>query len=140
VFLKCNRLLEDAPTGDKRRPMATSPAQSPDIIRLSETCAQVYDFEHGEPWYDDGNIIIQAESTLFKVYRGILAQNSTVFEDMLVLPQPIVGDDVIEGCPVVRLMDTAENWSHVLKAICDRRSVTLYLLQFSPVNPTIIFI
>lgn len=34
-------------------------------------------------WFDDGNVILQAESTLFKVYRGILVQNSTVFHDMV---------------------------------------------------------
>lgn len=34
-------------------------------------------------WFDDGNVILQAESTLFKVYRGILAQNSSVFHDMV---------------------------------------------------------
>jgi hypothetical protein len=75
----------------------------------------------GEPWYDDGSIILQADATQFKVYRGILANSSVVFKDMTALPQPIAGEEMIEGCPVVRLTDTARDWSHVLKALCDRR-------------------
>ncbi|KAJ6536648.1 hypothetical protein B0H10DRAFT_1858158 [Mycena sp. CBHHK59/15] len=34
---------------------------------------------------EDGTIILEAECTQFKVFKGILAANSTVFNDMLVI-------------------------------------------------------
>lgn len=82
--------------------------------------------KHGEPWFDDGNIVLQAELTQFKVYRGILSANSEIFRDMLTLPQPAVGLDEmqVEGCPVVNMSDRAEDWAYVLKALYTRRSVT----------------
>lgn len=55
-------------------------------------------------WYDDGNVVLQAQNTQFKVYRGILAQSSPVFKDMFMLPQPsLEGTQLVEGCPVVQL-------------------------------------
>ncbi|KAF7978933.1 hypothetical protein HWV62_44141 [Athelia sp. TMB] len=71
-------------------------------------------------WYDDGNIIVlQAQSTQFKVYRGILAQSSPVFNDMFMLPQPIAaGTQLVDGCLVVHLFDdSAAEVSYVLRAL-----------------------
>jgi hypothetical protein len=81
--------------------------------------------KRGEPWFDDGNIVLQAELTQFRVYRGVLAASSDIFADMLSLPQPTVkpGNIIVEGCPVVVLADSADDWHHVLKALFLRRSV-----------------
>ncbi|EJF60290.1 hypothetical protein DICSQDRAFT_63386 [Dichomitus squalens LYAD-421 SS1] len=38
---------------------------------------------HERFWFDDGNIILVARDVGFKIYRGLLAINSTVFSDML---------------------------------------------------------
>ncbi|KZP16235.1 hypothetical protein FIBSPDRAFT_794663 [Athelia psychrophila] len=85
-------------------------------------------------WYDDGNIILQAQDTLFKVHKGILAQNSSVFQDMFSLPQPpSVDTDLVEGCPVVQLSDTAEEVECVLQAICQREYVCFEELSTLPV-------
>ncbi|KAF7973896.1 hypothetical protein HWV62_14036 [Athelia sp. TMB] len=72
-------------------------------------------------WYDDGNIILQAENTRFKVYRGILVENSTVFRDMFSLPQPPGDADMVEGCPLVRLYDSAEEVGYVMEALFRHR-------------------
>lgn len=73
-------------------------------------------------WYDDGNVILQAESTQYKVYRGVLAQSSSVFRDMFSFPQPPASDaETIEGCPVVRLSDSAEEVTYVLQAIFEQK-------------------
>ncbi|KAF7362182.1 hypothetical protein MVEN_00564300 [Mycena venus] len=67
-------------------------------------------------WFADGGLVIQAETTLFRVYRELLALHAVVFRDMLTIPTP---DDaeVMEGCPLVRLPDNAEDTAYFLKAL-----------------------
>lgn len=75
---------------------------------------------HPDLWYEDGTVILIAEKTGFRVYRGLLAQHSEVFRDMFSLPQPTtaVSDTLFEGCPVVHLMDDiAEEIAEVLKIL-----------------------
>ncbi|KZP13123.1 hypothetical protein FIBSPDRAFT_835403 [Athelia psychrophila] len=77
--------------------------------------------ERSDIWYDDGNIILQAESYQFKVYRGVLAQRSSVFKDMFSLPQPPLKDsDLVEGCPVVHLSDGWIELRYILRSILRR--------------------
>ncbi|THU84503.1 hypothetical protein K435DRAFT_783745 [Dendrothele bispora CBS 962.96] len=68
-------------------------------------------------WFDDGTLIIDAEGVYFRVYKGILSANSPVFNDMFDIPQPIEGTDTYEGCPVVKLYDSATEMMHFLKAL-----------------------
>jgi hypothetical protein len=69
-------------------------------------------------WFEDGNLIIKARLSLFRVYRGILAAQSVVFKDMLSFPQPSESETV-EGCPVVVLQDSAEDALVFFRAIFD---------------------
>ncbi|KII86149.1 hypothetical protein PLICRDRAFT_700275 [Plicaturopsis crispa FD-325 SS-3] len=69
-------------------------------------------------WFDDGNVIIQAGSTLFRIYKGILQARSTVFNDMFSFPQPS-DQELMEGCPVVLFHDAAPDMTVFLKAIYD---------------------
>ncbi|KZP02293.1 hypothetical protein FIBSPDRAFT_686775, partial [Athelia psychrophila] len=72
-------------------------------------------------WYHDGNVVLQAEGTRWKVHQGILAESSSVFRDMFSIPQPPSRDtELVEGCPVVQLSDTAKDVECVLQAICKR--------------------
>ncbi|KAF7979802.1 hypothetical protein HWV62_40858 [Athelia sp. TMB] len=77
----------------------------------------------GMPWFEDGTIIIHAQSTRFKVYRGMLADKSAVFADMLSRPTPSSAetDDLFTECPIIRLSDSAEDWEHMLDAVFNRR-------------------
>lgn len=67
-------------------------------------------------WFTDGNVILEAEETQFRVHRGVLAMHSTVFKDMFEMPQPSEGLTE-EGCPVVHLSDTAADVEHLLNAV-----------------------
>ncbi|KAJ7167222.1 hypothetical protein C8R43DRAFT_877584 [Mycena crocata] len=67
-------------------------------------------------WFEDCGLIIQAENTLFRVSRDMLATHSPVFRDMLSLPPP-TADDMIEGCPFVRLPDSAADVTVFLKSL-----------------------
>ncbi|KAJ7612179.1 hypothetical protein FB45DRAFT_803476 [Roridomyces roridus] len=71
-----------------------------------------------ELWYEDGNIVLQAENCLFKVYRGVLASRSPVFQDMLSFPQP-PDSDLVDGCPLVHLHDSPAEVKVFLRALYD---------------------
>src|ERR1700743_730602 len=68
-------------------------------------------------WFEDGTIILEAEGCQFKVFKGILAANSTVFNDMLVVGSIPANNEMVEDCPVVRVYDTALDLMHFLKAL-----------------------
>ena len=74
-------------------------------------------------WLPDGNVIVQAEGTQYKVHRSILAIHSSVFDDMFSIPQPS-GGPLVEGCPIVHLSDTAGDITIMLDAIYRRRYVS----------------
>ncbi|KAJ7606080.1 hypothetical protein FB45DRAFT_1140238 [Roridomyces roridus] len=69
-------------------------------------------------WFPEGGLVIQAGSRIFHVTGSILAARSSVFKDMLAIPQP-ESQAMIEGCPLVVLHDSAEDTEHFLKAIFD---------------------
>ena len=71
--------------------------------------------KHEQLWFEDGNVVLLAESTYFRVHGSILARSSEVFRDMLQLATPTAGpDEMIEGCPIVPLTDTAEEIAVIL--------------------------
>ena len=58
-------------------------------------------------WFDDGNLIIQAEDKLFHVYRGILSSASSILRNML-LSLPVTDESgTFDGCQVVHIPDSA---------------------------------
>ena len=68
--------------------------------------------QRGEPWFEDGNIILLTEdadadtTVAFKVHRGVLARHSEVFQSMFELPSPTATDvEVADDCQVVRMHD-----------------------------------
>lgn len=79
-----------------------------------------------EPWFKDGNIVLEAEGWQFRVHRSILAAHSSILEATFETPQS-PKTELVEGCPVVRLSDTAQDLEYVLKALCYRRFVFLLL-------------
>ncbi|KZP04394.1 hypothetical protein FIBSPDRAFT_405005 [Athelia psychrophila] len=85
-------------------------------------------------WYDDGNVILQAEGTQFRVHKSILAQSSTVFNDMFSLPQPPAKDaEMLEGCPIVHLFDSAQEVRYILQAIFQQKYLTFEVKMPFPV-------
>jgi len=71
-------------------------------------------------WYKDGSVVLVTEKVAFRVHTSILALNCDVFKDMVDISQASgdVGEsDTYEGCPVVRLQDSAIDMQYFLKAI-----------------------
>ncbi|KAJ7495407.1 hypothetical protein FB451DRAFT_1077050 [Mycena latifolia] len=69
-------------------------------------------------WFDDGTVVLQAEKTLFRVYRGVLAAQSPIFSDTFAIPQP-PKEDLYEGCPLVVLHDSPQDLTLFLSALHD---------------------
>ncbi|KAJ7185853.1 hypothetical protein C8R46DRAFT_882121 [Mycena filopes] len=69
-------------------------------------------------WMPYGDIILQAESTQFRLNRDVLARQSSVFKDMFSIPQP-PNEPTIEGCPIVHVSDTAMDWELFLGMLYD---------------------
>jgi hypothetical protein len=86
-----------------------------------------------ELWFPDASLVFQAENSLFRVYSGILAQQSSVFRDILSLPQaePSKSEsDTVDGCPRIVLHDRAVDVTSFFRAIYDSRCVTMSSLCF----------
>ncbi|KAJ6567045.1 hypothetical protein B0H19DRAFT_939766 [Mycena capillaripes] len=71
-----------------------------------------------ELWFEDGNLVIQAENSQYRVFRSILARASPIFHDMLSFPQP-PESELVDGCPFVRLPDRDSEVAPFLRAIFD---------------------
>ncbi|KAF7297722.1 BTB domain-containing protein [Mycena kentingensis (nom. inval.)] len=67
-------------------------------------------------WFQDGSIVLQVESTQFRVAKTVLAMHSTIFSDMLSFPP--ANDPLVEGCPLVLISgDKSTDWKHLLDAM-----------------------
>lgn len=71
-----------------------------------------------EFWFQDGNVVLIAGHSAFKVHRGQLERHSEVFRDMFSLPQP-VEQVLYDGCSTVQLHDAPEDVWHLLIALYD---------------------
>ncbi|KZP14484.1 hypothetical protein FIBSPDRAFT_796592 [Athelia psychrophila] len=73
-------------------------------------------------WYNDGNVVLQAQGVQFRVHKSILAESSSVFGDMFGFPQPpSANTELVEGCPVVHFSDSAQEMTYILQALCQRK-------------------
>ncbi|OCH87259.1 hypothetical protein OBBRIDRAFT_889927 [Obba rivulosa] len=98
--------MAEAPEGSSKRRRAET-NDSPDLSSLQRS---------SEFWFSDGNIVLIAGNTAFRVYQGLLSRQSQVFHDMFAIPQPQDAEH-IEGCPVVRLSDDASDLICVFRAL-----------------------
>ncbi|KAJ7245038.1 hypothetical protein B0H12DRAFT_1203528 [Mycena haematopus] len=80
--------------------------------------------KRGEPYFDDGNVILMCgdspATVTFRVHRSVMARHSEVFDSMFLVPQP--GTDMVEtldGCQVVRMWDPPVELSNLIAALYD---------------------
>ncbi|KAJ7634548.1 hypothetical protein FB45DRAFT_829824 [Roridomyces roridus] len=98
--------------------MDTTPATTGKEIRTEESTGTTT-LTRSRIWKPFGDIVLQVESTQFRVNRDSLADHSTVFADMLSIPQP-PSEPAVEGCPVVILSgDSARDWEAFLGFLYD---------------------
>ncbi|KAK7062373.1 BTB domain-containing protein [Favolaschia claudopus] len=71
-------------------------------------------------WFPHGNLVLRAETTIFRVHSDILGARSSVFRDMIAFPQPAQSEgDTLAGQDAVRLHDSAAEVEVFLRAIFD---------------------
>ncbi|KAM5539625.1 hypothetical protein V8D89_006734 [Ganoderma adspersum] len=114
---------------DEARPLKR-PRTAEDAHTESSTTDAPSDLDnvqrHEDFWFDDGSIVLVARrKTGFRVYRALLAAQSTVFSDMLTSSSPS-DDEMIEGCPVVHLSDAPEDVAHFLRVLLPKSQRLLY--------------
>ncbi|XP_006453777.1 hypothetical protein AGABI2DRAFT_60514 [Agaricus bisporus var. bisporus H97] len=74
--------------------------------------------QHPDFWFHDGSIVLCADKMLFRVHQTVLAKHSEVFEDLFSLSPPAAEeDDIVDGCRVVLLHDSKEDFIDLLNAI-----------------------
>ncbi|KAL1733538.1 hypothetical protein EV714DRAFT_281886 [Schizophyllum commune] len=107
---------------------------TPDLVGCSTKTAyhsdesgvrHVESISRSDIWFDDGNIVLQAENVQFRFFKGILAAYSPFFRDVFSVPQPTVGADLVEGCPVLRLQEKAADVNYMLSFILEPKSSKL---------------
>ncbi|KAJ7607729.1 hypothetical protein FB45DRAFT_806647 [Roridomyces roridus] len=69
-------------------------------------------------WFPEGGLVLRAGNRIFRVASSILAARSSVFGDILSIPQPD-HQPLIDGCPIVVLHDAEQDAEHFLRAIFD---------------------
>ncbi|TFK84831.1 hypothetical protein K466DRAFT_601694 [Polyporus arcularius HHB13444] len=83
--------------------------------------------------FDDGNIILEAKGTQFKVYEGPLIAHSPFFRDMLSLPQP-QGATAGNAPPLVKLPESPEDLRHFLRALMPSKEIRPFIPPQRPFN------
>ena len=77
---------------------------------------------HAEFWFLDGNVVLAARRTGFRIYRGLLASQSTVFSDMFA-SSTSKADETFGGCPVVHLSDSPHDLAHLLHVLIPKARI-----------------
>ena len=69
-----------------------------------------------ELWYEDGTVILVAQEVEFRVYKGLLADQSPVFESMFSSSSSSSADKMEHDCPTFRLTDSPSDLRHIFRA------------------------
>ncbi|PIL26543.1 hypothetical protein GSI_12301 [Ganoderma sinense ZZ0214-1] len=114
----------------KRRRVSSSPQT---IVILPPGQSRTLDSDNGQQqftrhadfWLDDGNLILIAGDTAFRVYQGLLKKVSSVFADMFATGSADA-TETFDGCPVVRLPDHPKDLSDFLQYLMPCSKLTLH--------------
>ena len=78
-------------------------------------------------WYEDGNIVVIAQTTAFRFHKSVVSHHSPVFRDLFSVPQPsptptegeeaVASAETFDGCAAVRVSDTSYDFRELLRAI-----------------------
>ena len=81
-------------------------------------------------WFEDGSVLLIAQTTTFRVHRSVLSQHSDTFTGLFSIPQPANPEslELIDGCPVVRVADSAHDLQHLLRALYDGVKLVVWFL------------
>lgn len=100
------------------------------VAAVSPPATPPHPVENSLCWFDDGNVVLQAEDTLFRVYKGFLRKQSSVFDDMFSLPAAARENEMetFDSCPLVVVQETAKEMELFILALTD----LTYVPSFHP--------
>ena len=78
---------------------------------------------HDEFWFEDGNLILVARGVGFRIYRGLLASQSSIFADMFAASSANA-KELFDGCPVVHMSDSPSDLAHLLRVLLPKSQRT----------------
>ncbi|KAM5539632.1 hypothetical protein V8D89_006741 [Ganoderma adspersum] len=84
-----------------------------------------------ELWLSDGNVILSTQDTGFRVFRSLLATQSTVFAEIFTSELSSSDQEMFEGCAVVHVYDTPEDLAHFLRVLLPTSQRILFSREFS---------
>ena len=96
------------------RTLASNISDKPCSIASSEFAKNIE--RDSEFWLEDGNVVLVAQNTGFRVYKGLLAAQSPVFHDMF-SAAGLHADERYDGVPVVPLFDSPVDLRHLLRVL-----------------------
>jgi hypothetical protein len=67
-------------------------------------------------WFEDGNVVLQAEHTQFRLHRSVLSMHCSIFRDMFACSLPENGLTV-DGCRLINLSETLEDVKNFVKIL-----------------------
>ncbi|KAF8577281.1 hypothetical protein K439DRAFT_564641 [Ramaria rubella] len=70
-------------------------------------------------YFEDGNIVLIAQNTAFRVHRGHLARHSEVFRGLLEAALHSPSTELFDSCHIVRLSDKSEDFVELLRVFYD---------------------
>ncbi len=106
----------------KRARPSDEPQDSDSSKPSSSTGTKLKLRRHAEFWFIDGNIVLAARRTGFRIYQGLLSSQSTVFSDMFASSTSNV-DETFDGCPVVHLSDSPHDLAHLLHVLIPKARI-----------------
>ncbi|KAG8817801.1 hypothetical protein FRC18_000343 [Serendipita sp. 400] len=87
---------------------------------MAEAKSAAIDYTSGRPrrhhnlYFEDGTLVMQVENAIFKVHRSLLAQYSTVIQNMLSVPSGQPPQDSTDEKPLVMSGDSVAGWELLL--------------------------
>lgn len=84
-------------------------------------------------WFADGNVVLQAEDTQFRVHSSLLSLHSEIMKDCFACPQP-EDEETLEGCHIVRLYDSAKDIDNLCALLYGLYQYVLFIAYVAKVT------
>ena len=124
---------------DVKDPLKVKYLSSPSAMEPKEEHASTESLHSDSNWtrhldlyMEDGSVVLLAENTVFRVYLKWLGKKSDVFAQLASFDDVQPPDsEMYDGCPLIRLSDTAEDLEHFLAAMdgCGRWVASFHIRE-----------
>ncbi|TBU21182.1 hypothetical protein BD311DRAFT_679122 [Dichomitus squalens] len=122
--------VDAAPPLDPEAPRSdASGTRANDAASDADEDAQAY-VQDEELWFHDGTAILVAAGVGFRIYKGLLAEHSPVFQELFSQSHPLrtlpIDETQTVTCPVIQLSDSAHDLRYILRICMPRRGASVY--------------